>query len=593
LAALLEFDAMRKDLRLKAPHYCESTNRHSVRAINQMTTRNGGVRTKQERWLSIGAVRKELFRCGWESCNPVEASNRGRFLQLEQCHTFANCEMSYAAVAAHNQFIRKDPGQTDSCGFINLVSKRRGQEPAPQDPRYKHTQQLKQDFHITLQAFRCLRHFFLALAYHTFHSTTGIASRAMVFWCRSPHGCASVVTLCLSLRMRTLNIIHSVNPVTGGPIAFIRQLIAFNSSRPNPIEISVLSLDDPEAPWAKDFPGKLHTVKALIPSYGFCPELMSWINRHRVEYDIVVIHGLWQFHSLAAWQSLRKTDTPYVIFTHGMLDPWFGRAYPLKHIKKYLYWLVCESMVLRDARAVLFTSQEECERSRTSFSPYNCRELVVGFGVNVPNRQQETEQKDRFFSQYPELHEKELILFLGRIHEKKGCDLVLSAFVRIADQYPRSHLVMAGPSTNGYAGNLQKRFAAAGSSIAERVSWTGMLSGDLKWGALRAAAALILPSHQENFAMVVAESLGCGTPVLISNRVNTWREIAADSAGFVQSDNLEGTIRLLQRWFAASPKEQEQMSANAMRCFSTRFEIGMVYDRLISAFQQIITAGTT
>ena len=82
-------------------------------------------------------------------------------------------------------------------------------------------------------------------------------------------------------------------------------------------------------------------------------------------FDAVIINGLWQYHSFGAWRALRGTATPYYVFPHGMLDPWFKRSFPLKHLKKWLYWPWAEYRVLRDARAVIFTCEAESSSRRS------------------------------------------------------------------------------------------------------------------------------------------------------------------------------------------------------------------------------------
>jgi glycosyltransferase involved in cell wall biosynthesis len=113
-----------------------------------------------------------------------------------------------------------------------------------------------------------------------------------------------------------------------------------------------------------------------------------------------------------------------------------------------------------------------------------------------------------------------------------------------------------------------------------------MLTGDIKWGALSAAEAFVLPSHQENFGIAVAEALACGTPVLISNKINIWREIDGDGAGLVENDDLAGTSRLLTRWLATDGNARAAMSNNAQQCFANRFEIERATDSLLAAIAQ-------
>ncbi|MFP5228961.1 MAG: glycosyltransferase [Acidobacteriota bacterium] len=98
-----------------------------------------------------------------------------------------------------------------------------------------------------------------------------------------------------------------------------------------------------------------------------------------------------------------------------------------------------------------------------------------------------------------------------------------------------------------------------------------MIAGDVKWGALRSAEAFILPSHRENFGLVLAESLAAGRPVLTTNKVNVWREIRDDGAGLIEDDTLEGTLRLLRNWLGKTAAEREVMTSRANPCFASRF----------------------
>jgi glycosyltransferase involved in cell wall biosynthesis len=288
----------------------------------------------------------------------------------------------------------------------------------------------------------------------------------------------------------------------------------------------------------------------------------------------VIVDGLWQYHAFGVWRGLRGSKTPYFVFTHGMLDPWFKRTYPLKHLKKWLYWPWGDYRVLRDARAVLFTCEEERRLARESFWLYRARERVVAFGTAGPSGDPE-QQRRLFAERFPETRGKRCLLFLGRVHVKKGADLLFTAWADLvrqqADATADWHLIVAGPHDHAYGQDMQALVHRLG--IAPRVTWTGMITGDLKWGAFRAAEAFVLPSHQENFGIAVAEALACDIPVLISDKVNIWREIQADGAGWVENDDLAGTRRLLERWLAASPMERAELGRRAGGCFRARFHV--------------------
>jgi glycosyltransferase involved in cell wall biosynthesis len=117
--------------------------------------------------------------------------------------------------------------------------------------------------------------------------------------------------------------------------------------------------------------------------------------------------------------------------------------------------------------------------------------------------------------------------------------------------------------------------------VADRITWTGMLTGSAKWEAIAAAEVFALPSHQENFGIAVAESLAYGVPVLISRKVNIWREIAEDGAGLVEPDDAAGTARLLERWLAKSEAERDEMRRRAAACFDKRFDLHQTSQALL------------
>ncbi len=379
--------------------------------------------------------------------------------------------------------------------------------------------------------------------------------------------------------MRILRCIHSLDPAIGGPLESVRQSSRVLAQRGH--EVEVVSLDDPAAPWLGEFPATVHALGPGRGNYGYAPRFVPWLKERHAAYDAVVVHGIWQYNSFGVWRALHKTDTPYFVFPHGMLDPWFNRTYPLKRLKKLLYWPWAEYRVLRDARAVLFTSEEERRLARESFKLYRCREVVVNYGTAAPEIDL-AGAREEFLKFFPALREKKLLLFLGRLHVKKGCEELIRAFAA-SEKFPL-HLVLAGPCADEeYRRSLHRLINELGCQ--NRITFTGMLRGNRKWGAFAAAEAFILPSHQENFGIAVAEALACGTPVLISDQVNIWREIVQDAAGLADKDDLDGTRRLLERWQAMRPDQRTEMSLKARRSFANRFEIHRAVDSFLAVLQ--------
>jgi glycosyltransferase involved in cell wall biosynthesis len=346
-------------------------------------------------------------------------------------------------------------------------------------------------------------------------------------------------------------------------------------------QVEIACVDAPGATFLAGFPVATHALGPGRSGYGYAPRLAPWLAEQRRRFDVVVVNGLWQYPGLAAWRVLAVSDTPYVVMTHGMLDPWFKRRYPLKHLKKWLYWPWGEYRVLRDARLVLFTTEEEKLVSRRSFWLYRANEHVVNCGTAPPPDDAEG-QRLAFLAAFPALATTRNLLFLGRIQEKKGCDLLVRAFAACAHRDPRLRLVMAGPDQDGWRPALEAIAAQAG--VAGRITWTGMVQGAMKWGAFRCAEAFVLPSHQENFGIAVAEALACGVPALISNKVNIWREVENDGGGLIANDDLPATTAMLGRWLELGEAGRAAMAAAARASFAARFHIDVASASMLAAF---------
>ncbi len=181
--------------------------------------------------------------------------------------------------------------------------------------------------------------------------------------------------------MRILHIVGTVSPAAGGPTEVIRMLIRY---APPGYSSELATLDDPAAPFLRDLPFPVHAFGSSRARW-FRPALLRWLRKNRGRFDGVIVHGLWEFTGLAAMLASAK-HPGYVVFTHGMLDPYFRRAFPAKHAKKWLYWLPAEYWVLRRAKRVLFTTAAERDLAARSFWLYRWRAMVVPIGSEAPPR---------------------------------------------------------------------------------------------------------------------------------------------------------------------------------------------------------------
>ena len=351
------------------------------------------------------------------------------------------------------------------------------------------------------------------------------------------------------------------------------------------VETTVVCLDLPESPWLHGQPFQAIGLGPSFSGYGYIKGLPSKIHQLAIEHDVVIIHGLWQYHSLATWRALHGTDIPYFVYPHGMLDPWFKRTYPLKHLKKCIYWPWSDFRVLRDASAVFFTTEQERLLARQSFKLYQVNECVVGYGTSSAPSIRDVDS-DLFLNHFHQLRGKRLLLFLGRIHPKKGIDLLIHAFSVVAKNDPRLHLVIAGPDQIGLQNSLEK--LAVSLSVEHRITWTGMLHDDLKWSAYRASELFCLPSHQENFGISVAEALACGLPVVLADPVNISIEVARAGAGLVHLPNKQSTTEALFRWLSMPQSDRELMAKHAYQLFASNFDLASVSCQLFYRIQKLL-----
>ena len=249
--------------------------------------------------------------------------------------------------------------------------------------------------------------------------------------------------------------------------------------------------------------------------------LARTLNQRAHEFDLVHVHGLFQYPTLASSRICRRRGVPYVVAPRGMLDPYAIQA--KSAVKKHLYLALLEKRNLKHAAALHYTSVEE--QALAAEMGIRTRGYVVPNGLDL--------------AAFPEARRDHLggagsdltILFLGRINPKKGLDLLIPAFAQVVAARPDARLILAGPDNDGYLSTVMDLIRQH--DLQDSARYVGMLVGRDKLSALCDAAFLVLPSYSENFGMVVIEALACGTPVVVSDRVNIWAKVTEARAGLV------------------------------------------------------------
>ncbi|MBO0947781.1 glycosyltransferase [Fibrella forsythiae] len=374
--------------------------------------------------------------------------------------------------------------------------------------------------------------------------------------------------------MKILRVIPSMNPKLGGPSQGIRNMIPELEKYGHTNE--VICFDDSDAEYVLNQPFIVHALGKPSGPWVYNSKLRKWLDFYLCKYDVVIIHGLWLYHCFATYQAVtqykqknKKSNISLYVMPHGMLDPWFqnSNSRRFKSYRNYIYWFIFERHVVAAADGLLFTSELEVDLARKTFPLYRPKkELNVGYGIpEAPLFH--LGMKHAFTSLIDTFKDEQYILYMSRINEKKGVDILIDAYIKLKiDGVNLPKLIIAGPGANSPYGIRLKNKASSETDIL----FLDMLSGDAKWGGLYSCCAFILPSHQENFGIAVVEALSCGKPVLISDQINIYTSIQG-KGGLVDKDTYEGVRNLLSSWVKLSDFDKNELSVNAKNIYNTLF----------------------
>ncbi|MFC3198965.1 glycosyltransferase [Parapedobacter deserti] len=390
--------------------------------------------------------------------------------------------------------------------------------------------------------------------------------------------------------MKILRVISSMNPVHGGPSQGIRNSVPVLEQLG--VHNEVLSFDSPDAPYLGSDPFIVHAIGPAKGPYAYCSELKRWLLAHLHRFDAVIIHGLWLYNSYGTYQAIKAYKTrngtapKLFIMPHGMLDPYFQKSpgRRLKAIRNWLFWRLFEQHAVNNADGVLFTCEQELLLARETFAFYSPkRELNIGYGIQNPPPYSITLTHD-FHAVCPVKFDQPYWLFLSRIHEKKGVDMLIKAYQKLLHEAGTLPvLVIAGPGLDTAFGKQMIALAQSTSQIV----FAGMLTGGAKWGALYGCEAFILPSHQENFGIAIVEAMACAKPVIITNKVNIWREIIQGGGGLVSDDTQQAVYEMLRQWLSSTGRDKENAALAAKNTFEAKFDIGKAAGKLFNTLKSI------
>lgn len=381
-----------------------------------------------------------------------------------------------------------------------------------------------------------------------------------------------------------------MDPKMGGVCQAVKTIVS--ALTPFGVINEIVSLDAPDEIYLKNNPFVIYAVGKGKGPWKYNPELKSWLSIHLVFYDIVIVHGLWLYTGYIVRKTLenltsgRSHAPKFLVMPHGMLDPYFQltKVRKIKAIRNRLFWYLIEKKLIASADALLFTCETELQLAAKTFKSYHPKATeVVGLGVEAPP-EYNSRMKDEFNNKSKFKYGQPYLLFLGRLEDKKGIDLLITAYRNLhksANNLPA--LVIAGPGIETAYGKYLQQLAAG----AENIYFTNMLTGDAKWGAFYGCEAFVLTSHQENFGIAIVEAMACSKPVLISRQINIFKEIEQGAAGLNCNDSLIDIEIMLKIWILFSTDKKQTMAIAALNCFKKNYAMEIFSKKMYKLISSI------
>lgn len=329
--------------------------------------------------------------------------------------------------------------------------------------------------------------------------------------------------------LHIVHIISSIDPAAGGPATVVVRLAAAQAALGHEVTIVSSIRPDHRSAFEQSTAGIPHFNRVRLLVSPWHNSIKRWFGARLVPVfdslfpfsDVAHFHGIWEPMLPVAARSLRRHNIPYIVRPCGMLDPWSLRQ---SGFKKALALRITHRNFLKHAAMIQTLNADE---SRL-MAPLHLAppQTVIPNGVFL-NEIDDRSGEAAFLCRLPQLREKPYILFVGRLHHKKGLDLLGKAFVHIAGKFPETHLLVVGPD-----GGARAEFCRmiSDAQLESRVHLPGPLYGPEKMAAYRHAACFCLPSRQEGFSLSVTEALASRIPVAISRDAH-FPEVAEAVAG--------------------------------------------------------------
>lgn len=362
--------------------------------------------------------------------------------------------------------------------------------------------------------------------------------------------------------MKVIHYIPSIDRASGGTTAYM-QLLAEKLGQL--VELHVVSH------------GSANPVELGNCQVNYISQLLSGRMKRewqalieKIRPDVVHINCCWMPGCAFAQKWAQQMGVKVVLSPHGMLEPWIMARH---------YWTrKLPALLLYQKRAVVEADRlhatAESEKQNLMKLGYNNRISVIANGIDVDNVEMKHSWK-----------RNREILFLSRVHVKKGINFLIEAVAALKNELDGYCVNIAGEGEESYVNELRQLAVRFG--VEDMVKFTGGVYGDSKWELFRHADVFVLPTHSENFGIVVAEALACGTPV-ITTKGTPWQELETNGCGWWTEIGTEALIAALRKFLALSDGDIERMGRNGRKLIEDKYSSRKMAEDMVRMYNEIL-----
>jgi len=389
--------------------------------------------------------------------------------------------------------------------------------------------------------------------------------------------------------LKVLHVIPSISPLRGGPSKAVIEMV--HSLREFGVDAEIATTnDDGDGTLNVDFKPGQPTLHKDVPvrffrrfspkvnalrEFAYSSNFKQWLDTNIDNYDVIHVHAIFSFCSTYAMRLARKRGIPYIVRPIGQLENW---SLAQSKSRKKLYLKLIEHANLQGASALHFTAKSEQQQALELLPRINAR--VIPLGIKVPDII--TDAKRQIQIQWNLENDRPIIVFLSRLHPKKGLEKLLHALKQLSEQ--PFYCLIAGDGENAYKETLIELTRSL--QLNKKCHFIGFIEGDDKLNLLQGADLFALTSHSENFGIAALEAMAAGTAVMISKQVALSSFVEDKQLGYttdLELKEITKTLKIALSNFEAT----EKMGQNARIFTSEYFKWSKIAEELVELYHEV------